>query len=113
MSIGSFVTLILCGRVTSTTKRFNQQTNIEQVREYVRHSFGSDLPQSYRIVCYDAELMSFVDLEEHLRNGSSLFQSNSSVGVEETTSISNSIQLFIVDNNSDIRSRIGRHDNNE
>ena len=113
ISIGSPDTLLTCGRITSTTKTFNEQTNIEQVREYVCDTFGSDLPNSYRIVYYDTEMMSFVDLEDKLQNGINPFQLNSSAGAQDTSSSTNSIQLFILDNlsrKSDIRSQTGRND---
>jgi len=112
LSNKSFDTLVICGTMTTSTKKFNGQTNIEQIREYVCHSFPSNLPQSYRIVYYDTMSMSFVDLEDQLRNEVNPFQMNPSIGVQDIDSMPSSIHLFVVQNSSiesDIRSQSGRN----
>jgi hypothetical protein len=112
LSNESFDTLITCGRMTTSMRKFNEQTTIEQIHEYVCKSFCSSRPTLYRIVYYDTTIMSCVGLEEQLRNGMNPFQMNLSVGVQNIDSMPSSIQLFVISNlskNSDIRSQIGRN----
>jgi hypothetical protein len=45
----SVETLIICGNTAMNTKKFNEQTGINQVHEIVRQSFSSNLLNSYRI----------------------------------------------------------------
>ncbi len=90
--------LLICGGLTAFTKRFNQQTNIDQVNEYIHQEFDLSLPQSYRIVYYDITTMSFVNLEDQLQNGLNPFELNSSNGVQSTTSTTDCIRLYIVSN---------------
>jgi hypothetical protein len=91
-------TVLICGSVTLFTKRFNEQTKIDQVYEYIRQEFHSNLPRSHRVVYYDPTTMSLVNLEDQLRNGLNPFQSNSSIGVQTTTSTIDCIRLYIVSN---------------
>jgi len=98
--------LLICGSLTSVTKRFNEQTNIDQVNEYIRQEFDSNLPTSYRIVYYDITTMSMVNLGDQLQNGLTPFQLNSSIGVQSTTSTPNCIHLYIV---SDTHSQTGKN----
>ncbi|CAF4040392.1 unnamed protein product [Rotaria sordida] len=88
--------------MTGLTRTFNERTNIEQVNEYVRQSFCSSLPQSYRIIYYDTTTMSLVDLEDQLRNRLNPFQSNSSIAMQN---IPMCTRLYVV-NNSPISSHI-------
>jgi len=79
-------------------KKFNEKTRIKQVNDYLRQSFHGNLPESYRIVYYDTTKMSFVNLENQLRNESNPFQTNSSDGVRSTTSTIDCIRLYVVSN---------------
>jgi hypothetical protein len=88
-------TLLICGNQAKITRKFNEQTEIEQVCEYASQSFDTSLPTSYRIVYYDPTTMSFVNLEDQLRNGFNPFQLNSSMGVRNTTDC---IHLYVVSN---------------
>jgi hypothetical protein len=107
----SVETLIICGNTAMNTKKFNEQTGINQVHEIVRQSFSSNLLNSYRIQYYDTATMLFVDLEDQLRNGINPFQSNSTTGVQDVASPPSCIHLFVVNNsrvNSNNRSATGR-----
>jgi hypothetical protein len=94
-SNGLYGTLLICGNQTKITRKFNEQTTIEQVCEYVSQSFDTSLPTSYRIVYYDPTTMSFVNLEHQLQNGFNPFQLNSSMGVRNRT---DRIYLYVVSN---------------
>ncbi|CAF1176228.1 unnamed protein product [Rotaria sp. Silwood1] len=87
LSKGSVETLIICGSLTRSTRKFNEQTSMEEVNEYVSHEFYSSLPQSYQIVVYDTTTMSFVDLETLLRNRLNPFQTTSSIDIDNIEKI--------------------------
>ena len=100
--------LITCGTMDISTRKFNEQTKIEHVRKFISESFSSISLNSYRIVYYDTSTMSFVDLEDQLRNGFNPFQSNSSTSVESTSTMPTGIRLFVVKNSS-INPQTGRN----
>ncbi|CAF3839790.1 unnamed protein product, partial [Rotaria sp. Silwood1] len=105
LSKGSVETLIICGSLTRSTRKFNEQTSMEEVNEYVSHEFYSSLPQSYQIVVYDTTTMSFVDLETLLRNRLNPFQTTSSIDIDNIESMPPCTRLYVV-NQSLIHSHI-------
>ena len=102
MASGSeaYDTLLVCGNLTGATESFNEQTKIEEVHDYVQRVFDGSLPESYRIVYYDPTTMSFVNLENQLRDGLNPFPINPSHGVQSTTSAMNCIRLYVVSKSS-------------
>lgn len=100
-------TMFICGNVNGVTERFNVQTTINQVNDYVRQSFQNHLPDSYRIVYYDSRRMLMTDLENQFQNGSNPFQINSSDSVRSSTAMTECLRLYIVANRS---SRKGKNE---